>query len=69
MEDHINYKKLFGTRWRAYYKNDLMNQTVVYAETEKEAKYAALAEYRRNSMLLDEWPVEKVVDKVVLIED
>jgi len=67
-DNHINYTKMFGTRWRAYYKHGLMNQTVVYGESEEEAKKNALAEYRKNSMLLDNWTADMVVDKVVKID-
>ena len=58
-------ERLFKHRWNAYYKNGRMNNpTIVYGETEKDALYAALAEYRRNLSFMSFTPLEEVVDHV-----
>lgn len=60
-------KKIYATQWRAFYKHGLGNPTIVYGENEIEATKAALAEFRRTSDCVPNWPIEKVVDRVELI--
>lgn len=58
---------LYKTQWRAYYKRGLGGPTIVYGETQEDALKAALAEYRRNSGLLENWPLNRIVDHVEYI--
>ena len=53
--------------WKAYFKNGVCNTCVVEGKDEDEAKIAALAEYRRNTALMDDWTIDMVVNKVVPI--
>ena len=59
-------RKIYATQWRAYYKNGLMNTSIVYGESEDEAKKNALALYRKNQTAVDFFPIEKVVERVEL---
>jgi len=60
-EPKIDPASLYKSQWKAYYKHGLMNPTIVYGETEREAKQRALAEYRRNSTMMDDFPINMVV--------
>ena len=58
---------LYKTQWKAYFKSGLCNPTVVYGESEEDAKKNALAHYRKNQTAVDFFPIDKVVDHVEFI--
>lgn len=59
---------LFKHRWRAYYKNGLHNQSIVYGRDAAEAEKTALAEYRKSTTMMSMWPASKVVDHLELLD-
>ena len=67
METKVDWSRLYKTRWMAYFKRGLGSPTIVYGESEDEAKRSALAHYRKNYALMSDWPIEKVVDRVDII--
>ena len=67
MIEHHDLTKIYNTQWRAYYKPGLGKPIIVYGESEHEAKVNALAEYRKRQIVLDRWPMDKIVEKVELI--
>lgn len=66
-KERIDPASLYKTQWKAYFKRGLGSPTIVYGESMEEAMKNALAYYRKNSALLSEWPMDKVVEKVEYI--
>lgn len=60
-------KASFNHRWRAWFKNG-GGQAFVYAESEAEARAAAVAEFRKREVLLDRWGIDQVVQHVELVD-
>ena len=60
-------KASFNHRWRVWFKNG-GGQALVYAESEAEARAAAVAEFRKHEVLLDRWGIDQVVQHVELVD-
>jgi hypothetical protein len=58
---------LYKTQWKAFFKPGLGSPTIVYGESEDEAKKNALAYFRKNNGSLENWPAERIVEKVEFI--
>ena len=67
MDSNANLTKMYKTQWRAYFKYGLGEPVIVYGEDERTAKANALAYYRKNKTLVDELPMDKIVDRVEFI--
>ena len=58
---------LYKTQWRAFYKPGLGSPTIVYGESVDEATKNALALFRKNNGILENWPADRIVDHVDFI--
>ena len=67
MLNHVDTTKTYKTQWKAYFKPGLGSPTIVYGESEAEAKNNALAYYRYHQAAIDKWPIDRVVHKVEFI--
>ena len=67
MDSKTDITAVYKTQWRAYFKRGLGEPTIVYGEDERVAKANALAYYRKNKILLDETPMDKIVDHVEFV--
>lgn len=67
MDNKTDLMTLYKTQWRAYFKHGLGEPVIVYGEDERTAKANALAYYRKNKTLVDELPIDKIVDRVEFI--
>lgn len=67
MDNKTDLMTLYKTQWRAYFKHGLGEPVIVYGEDERTAKANALAYYRKNKTLVDELPMNKIVDRVEFI--
>lgn len=67
MDNKTDLMTLYKTQWRAYFKHGLGEPVIVYGEDERTAKANALAYYRKNKTLVDELPMDKIVDRVEFI--
>ena len=65
--DKVDYSHLYKTQWRATFKNEVCSPTIVYGESEDEARRNALAHYRKNKTMLNFWGVDDIVDHVEYI--
>ena len=58
---------LYKTQWRAFYKTGLGSPAIVYGESIDDAMKNALALFRKNNGILENWPVDHIVDHVDFI--
>ena len=65
--DKVDYLHLYKTQWRAIFKNNVCSPTIVYGESEDEAKRNALAHYRKNKTMVNFWGVDDIVSHVEYI--
>lgn len=49
--------------WKAYFKHN-GGEAIVYGDNEREARYAALAYYRKNATMMDNSTIDQVVELV-----
>lgn len=56
----------YAKKWKAFYNFGFGSPATVYGKDEQTAKLEALALYRKSRAIVDEWPLEKVVDRVEL---
>ena len=64
----MDIKENFKHQWKAYFKRG-GGTTIVYGNNETEAKYAALAAYRKTRTMVDLLPLEAVVESVDYISE
>lgn len=67
MEDRAVESTVYKTQWLATFRRGLGKLTIVYGESEDEAKRNALAYYRKNMTMVDMKPIDSVVERVEII--
>ena len=65
--EHIDLGQIYKTQWLAHFKRGFGSPTIVYGESEAEARNNALAYYRKNKTLVDFFPIDSIVDYVTYI--
>ena len=63
----MDTSKLYKTQWLAYFKNGLQAPTIVYGESEDDAKKNAFAYYRKNYGMIDTSKLDDVVKNVQFV--
>ena len=67
MADIETKSTVYKTQWLATFRRGLGKPTIVYGESEDEAKRNALAYYRKNMTMVDMKPIDSVVERVEII--
>jgi len=64
MLEKTDITKNYKTQWKAYFKPGFGSPTIVYGESEHEARCNALAFFRKNQGLVDFRKLDEIVSHV-----